>query len=81
MYPADAAVELHMSAVSLTYIATIVVLLKRHSNAPIASAADEKPLPSTVTGVPPSATPRVGHTDDTAGAGRYVKLTPLDVYC
>ena len=45
------------------------------------SADDEKPLPSTVTGVPPSATPWAGHTDDTAAAGRYVNVTPLDENC
>ena len=71
-------VELHTIADSLTNAADTTDVLKRHSSAPIASADDEKPLPRTVTGVPPSAAPRTGHTDDTAAAGRYVKLTPLD---
>ena len=80
-YPAGDAVVLHSSADSLTYAATTAVVLKRHSSAPDASAAAEKPLPSTVTGVPPSDTPRVGHTDDTAAAGRYVNDTPLVENC
>ena len=80
--PADEdAVELHASAFSLTYTARTDVLLKRQRNAPNASAADEKPLPSTVTGVPPSDAPRTGHTDDTAAAGRYVKNAPLHANC
>jgi len=81
MYPRDDRVELHMIADSLTYEAATTNESNRHSNDPVASADDENPLPSTVTGVPPSAAPRTGHTDDTAGAGRYVKLTPLDVNC
>ena len=32
-------------------------------------------------GRPPSAAPRVGHTDETAGAGTYVNATPLDENC
>jgi hypothetical protein len=56
--------------------------LKRHSNAPSDSADDEKPPPITVSGVPPSATPCAGHTDDTATAARYVNATPpLDENC
>ena len=81
MPAADDAVELHASAFSLTYAARTDVLLKRQRNAPSASAADEKPLPSTVTGVPPSDAPRTGHTDDTAAAGRYVKKAPLHANC
>jgi hypothetical protein len=80
-YPRADRVELHTIALSLTYAAGTIDESKRHSKAPASAADDEKPLPSTVTGVPPSAAPRVGHTDDTAGAGRYVKLTPLDVNC
>ena len=77
-YPLTERVELHTKADSLTYTAATTVVLKRHCSAPIASADHEKPEPCTVTGVPPSAAPRDGHTDDTAAAGRYVKLTPLD---
>jgi hypothetical protein len=80
-YPAADAVELHTTADSLTYAADTTVELKRHRSAPDASAAAEKPLPNTVTGVPPSATPRTGHTDDTAADGRYVNATPLDENC
>ena len=40
-----------------------------------------KPLPSSVTGVPPSTTPRGGCTVDTAASGRYVYSTPLVLYC
>jgi hypothetical protein len=32
-----------------------------------------KPVPMTVTGVPPAAGPKLGLTDETVGAGRYVK--------
>ena len=80
-YPEAARVEWHTSADSLTYAAAVADAFHRHSSAPDASAAAEKPLPSTVTGVPPSAAPRDGHTDDTAAAGRYVKRTPLDENC
>ena len=72
---------LHASADSLTYAAPTTVLLKRHRSAPNASADDEKPLPSTVSGVPPSAAPLRGHTDDTAAAGRYVKNAALNANC
>ena len=82
-YPAARAraVELHTSADSLTYAAGVTDAFQRHSSAPAASAPAEKPLPSTVTGVPPSAAPRVGESDDTAAAGWYVKRTPLDENC
>ena len=79
--PARDAVALHTIADSLTYAAATAVALKRQSSAPSASADGEKPLPTTVTGVPPSATPRAGHTDDTADAARYVNDTPLDENC
>jgi hypothetical protein len=72
---------LHTSADSLTYAAGVTDAFQRHSSAPAASAPAEKPLPSTVTGVPPSAAPRVGESDDTAAAGWYVKRTPLDENC
>ena len=75
-WPADDAVLLHATTDSLTYAAATDVALKRHRSEPDASAADEKPLPSTVTGVPPSAAPLGGHTDDTAADGRYVKKMP-----
>jgi hypothetical protein len=78
---ADAVVVLHTTDDSLTYDASTDVALKRQRSAPSASAASEKPLPTTVTGVPPSEAPRNGHTDDTAAAGRYVNATPLDENC
>ena len=80
-YPAAAAVVLHTTDDSLTYDASTDVALKRQRSAPSASAASEKPLPTTVTGVPPSDAPRTGHTDETAAAGRYVNATPLDENC
>ena len=80
-WPAADAVELHTTADSLTYAADTTVALKRHRNAPSASADDEKPLPSTVTGVPPSDAPRTGHTDDTAAAGRYVNIAAPKENC
>ena len=79
--PAADDVELHTTADSLTYEADTTVALKRHRNAPSASADDEKPLPSTVTGVPPSDAPRTGHTDDTAAAGRYVNIAAPKENC
>ena len=82
--PAGADVVLHVSAASLTYAAGTTVALKRQRRAPIASAADEKPPPSTVKGEPPSDAPRNGHTDETAAAGRYVNNRPSpppDVNC
>ena len=79
--PADDAVALHVSADSLTYAADTTVAFRRHRSAPSASADDEKPLPSTVTGVPPSDAPRTGHTDDTAAAGRYVNIAAPKENC
>ena len=80
-YPADDAVVLHTSDDSLTYDATTDVALNRQRSAPSDSAESEKPLPATVTGVPPSDAPRTGHTDESAHAGRYVNDTPLDENC
>ena len=37
--------------------------------------------PYTVTGVPPSAAPRSGHTDDTDADATYVKPTPPELNC
>ena len=80
-YPADDAVALHASADSLTYAAATTVALKRQRSAPSASAADEKPLPTTVSGVPPSDAPLEGHTDDTAHARRYVNAASPRANC
>ena len=80
-WPAADAVVLHATTDSLTYAAPTDVALNRHRSEPDASAADENPLPSTVTGVPPSAAPLGGHTDETAAAGRYVNATPLVENC
>ena len=79
--PAADAVALHVITDSLTYAADTTVALMRHRSAPNASAADEKPLPTTVSGVPPSDAPRTGHTDDTAAAGRYVNNASLAANC
>ena len=72
---------MHTKADSLTYAAGTTVAFKRHRSAPSASADDEKPLPSTVKGVPPSDAPRSGHTDDTAADGRYVNSASLGANC
>ena len=80
-YPAGARGEWHTSADSLTYVARVTDAFHAHSSSDASDAAAEKPLPSTVTGVPPSDAPRDGHTDETAAAGRYVKRTPLDENC
>jgi hypothetical protein len=72
---------LHVTTDSLTYAADTTVALMRHRSAPNASAADEKPLPTTVSGVPPSDAPLTGHTDDTAAAGRYVNAASLGENC
>ena len=79
--PAADAVVLHVSADSLTYAAATTVAFRRQRSAPSASADDEKPLPSTVSGVPPSDAPLNGHTDDTAANGRYVNVALLGAYC
>ena len=71
----------HTSDDSLTYAADTTVAFRRQTNAPAASADDEKPTPTTVSGVPPSAATRAGHTDDTDAATRYVNETPLDENC
>jgi hypothetical protein len=55
--------------------------LSRHNNELIASAAAKKPLPNTVTGVPPSITPCAGDRNDTATATAYMKLRPLVDHC
>ena len=79
--PGADAVALHASADSLTYAADTTVPLMRHRSAPRASAADENPLPSTVKGVPPSAAPLRGHTEDTDATGRYVNAAELKANC
>ena len=79
--PLADAVVLHTTADALTYAAGTIVELKRHIRPPDASDEDVNPLPNTVTGVPPSATPREGHTADTEAIARYVKDTPLDENC
>ena len=73
--------ELHTSADSLTYDAADHDAFQPHSSKPADSAEAEKPLPSTVTGVPPSAAPRDGLNDDTDAAARYVNDTPLAQNC
>ena len=78
---ADDAVVLHASADSLTYAAATSVPSMRQRSAPNASADDENPLPSTVSGVPPSDAPLKGHTDDTDANGRYVNAALLDANC
>ena len=80
-YPAADCVELHTSVDSLTYAPRTTDALKRHCSAPSDSADAEKPLPYTVTGVPPSTTPCDGDTDDTAAAAVYVNATPLVENC
>ena len=52
------------------------VPFRRHCRYPSASDAAVKPLPYTVSGVPPSAAPCTGHTDDTATACAYVYAAP-----
>ena len=61
--------------------ARTTVPLSRHCRYPSDSDADVKPEPCTVRGVPPSADPCTGHTDDTATAPVYVYATPNDVNC
>ena len=61
--PADAAVELHTSSDSLADAPRTLTTPNRHCNQPD-DAEDhvDSPLPTTVTGVPPSATPADGDT-------------------
>ena len=79
--PAAASVLLHTTAVLLTSDARTTLPLKRHCRYPSPSDTAEKPLPCTVTDVPPSDAPRSGHTDDTASAAWYVNATPLALNC
>jgi hypothetical protein len=74
----DDAVELHATDDALAYAAGTTVALNRQSSVPAASDDAEKPTPTTVTRVPPSAAPRTGHTDESDADGRYVNATPLD---
>ena len=52
--PAGARVALHTSALELAHTARRTAPPTRHVSTPSASDADEKPLPCTVRGVPPS---------------------------
>jgi hypothetical protein len=72
---------LHTTDEALTYAAATAVVFKRHSSAPSDSADDEKPLPITVSGAPPSVVPCNGQTDKAAVAGRYVNATLLTENC
>ena len=53
----------------------------RQRSEPNDSAVDENPPPSTVSGVPPSAAPLTGHTDDTDANGQYVNDALLRANC
>ena len=64
-HPGGACGVVQTSSDSLTYAAAVTDAFQRHSSAPAASAAAEKPLPSTVTAVPPSAAPRDGESENT----------------
>ena len=60
--PAALRVELHTTALELIHTARRVVEPMRHVSMPDASDDDEKPLPCTVTGVPPSDSTADGST-------------------
>ena len=79
--PGADAVTLHSIIDSLAYAAGTMVPLKRQRSAPNDSAADEKPLPSTVSGVPTSDAPDNGHTDETDASGLYVNEAPDTANC
>jgi hypothetical protein len=72
---------LHTTADLLAYAAADILPLILHRNAPDASADDENPLPTTISGVPPSDTTRTGHTDDSDIDGRYVNAALLCANC
>ena len=81
-YPAHDAALLHTTASApASSCARTTVPFSRHCRYPSDSDAALKPLPCTVRGVPPSADPCTGHTDDTAAAAAYVNATPNDVNC
>ena len=79
--PAAVRVVLHTIALALAHTARRTAPPMRHVSTPSDSDADEKPPPCTVSGVPPSAAPRDGHTDDTDADGTYVNSTPDDENC
>ena len=62
----------HASARALPHRARRAAPPTRHSSRASASDADEKPLPCTVRGVPPSESARAGATQLAAAAGWYV---------
>ena len=81
-YPAHDATLAHTSeSPPASSSARTTVPFRRHCRYPSDSDADVKPEPCTVSGVPPSAEPCTGHTDDTATAPVYVYATPSDVNC
>ena len=75
------AVALHIIVVSLTYSACTTVALNRQHSALGLFAMAAKPLPNTVTGVPPSTTPLAGDMKETAAATVYAKLRRDCEYC
>jgi hypothetical protein len=62
-------------------VAGIVVAPMRHLSAPSDSACDERLLPRTVSGVPPSTEPRSGHIEETTNSALYVNVTRLWENC
>ena len=79
--PAIARVVLQTSALELAHTARRTALPIRQVSRPRASDADEKPLPCTVIGVPPSASTLPGDTKLTLSADWYSYVAPLSMYC
>ena len=65
------------SSIELRHAAATDVLLKRHHKYPSSAARGEKPLPVTLTKVPPSIGPRLGSSARTAAGCWYSNCTPV----
>jgi hypothetical protein len=71
--PGDIAGVMQIAEDSSNGCASTSTWSKRHLIASTAQSTVEKPLPVTVTGVPPSAAPRNGQTADSVAGALYVK--------
>ena len=77
--PAACRGAMQCSSVALRHAAATDVLLKRHHTYPSSAARAEKPLPVTLTNVPPSIGPRLGSSARTATGCWYSKCTPVEL--
>mmetsp|Transcript_12642 Transcript_12642/g.32316 ORF Transcript_12642/g.32316 Transcript_12642/m.32316 type:complete len:211 (-) Transcript_12642:776-1408(-) len=74
--PAPCAGAMQCSSVVRTHAAATGVALKRHHTLPSCAERAEKPLPVTLTNVPPPTGPRAGSSARSATGCTYSKCTP-----